>query len=76
MPRDIVNLAQVYIICKYATEMIIFPFFSLFISTRQHASAIWRPSTVKTDVSPYAHCVFRAFDIRHNGVINFEVRRL
>ncbi|KZS12889.1 putative a-type potassium channel modulatory protein [Daphnia magna] len=25
------------------------------------------------DVSPYAHCVFRAFDIRHNGVINFEV---
>ncbi|EFX83446.1 hypothetical protein DAPPUDRAFT_195155 [Daphnia pulex] len=24
------------------------------------------------DVSPYAHCVFRAFDIRHNGVINFE----
>lgn len=27
-----------------------------------------------TDVSPYAHCVFRAFDIRHNGVINFEVR--
>nr|CAH0111838.1 unnamed protein product [Daphnia galeata] len=24
------------------------------------------------NVSPYAHCVFRAFDIRHNGVINFE----
>ena len=28
MPRDIVNLAEVYIICKYATEMIIFSFFS------------------------------------------------
>lgn len=24
------------------------------------------------DVSSYAHCVFRAFDVRHNGVINFE----
>lgn len=24
------------------------------------------------DVSPYAHYVFRAFDVRHNGVINFE----
>ena len=26
------------------------------------------------DVSPYAHCVFRAFDTQHNGIINFEVR--
>lgn len=24
------------------------------------------------DVSPYAHCVFRAFDTQHNGIINFE----
>ena len=26
------------------------------------------------DVSPYAHCVFRAFDVKHSGVINFEVK--
>ena len=26
------------------------------------------------DVSQYAHLVFRAFDVNHSGVINFEVR--